>query len=265
MLHPNELQEPRARRKRRRHKPLRRPSIRSFVPNILTLSGMCCGISGVHMAFIGNMTAAIVSILLAAFFDGIDGRTARKLGVSSRFGAELDSLSDSATFGISPAIIAYMHSLNLLGNLGWAVSLLFAMCMALRLARFNTRSIERSDPVWMDGFGTGVPAPAGAYLLLLPIMAHQGFGLSFPAWAYGLWTIAVSCLVVSRIPTFLPGHKERAISNKHTMSVLLGGVIYLGFAYSFPWLVVLLTGGAYLASIPFSASRAYKRKASIVN
>jgi CDP-diacylglycerol--serine O-phosphatidyltransferase len=217
------------------------------------------------MALIGNMTAAIVSVLLAAFFDGIDGRTARKLGVSSRFGAELDSLSDSATFGIAPAIVAYVHSLRGLGNFGWALSLLFAVGMALRLARFNTHSIEHSDPVWMNGFGTGVPAPAGAYLLLMPIMAHQGFGLEVPPWGYAIWTIIVSLLLVSRIPTFLPSHEENDAPNKHAMSFFLGGVIYLGAAYSFPWVVLMLTGMAYLASIPFSASKAYRHRSSVLN
>jgi CDP-diacylglycerol--serine O-phosphatidyltransferase len=217
------------------------------------------------MAIVGNITAAIVSILLAAFFDGIDGRTARKLGVASHFGAELDSLSDSATFGISPAIVAYVCSLKILGNLGWAVSLLFIMCMALRLARFNTMSVEKSDPVWMDGFGTGVPAPAGAYLLLMPLMVHQGFSLTLPAWGYGVWAVVVSCMLVSRIPTFLPSHKGHVVSHKHTMTLFLSSVIYIGAAYSFPWWTMVLTGVAYLMSIPLSASRAYRRKRELVN
>ncbi|MDR0631289.1 MAG: CDP-diacylglycerol--serine O-phosphatidyltransferase [Holosporales bacterium] len=255
--------EIRMRHRRRRNKPNRQ--IKSFVPNFLTLSGMCCGISGIHMALLGNISAAVVAILMAAFFDGIDGRTARKLGVTSHFGAELDSLSDSATFGISPAVIVYVYALKTLGNLGWAISLLFIMCMALRLARFNTRSIEKSDPVWMDGFGTGVPAPAGAYLLLMPIMAHQGFGVAIPAWVYGVWAIVVSCMLVSRIPTYLPSHKENAAPYKHSMAVLFGSVAYIGVAYSFPWWTMMLTGVAYLVSIPFSASKAYGRRRQLLH
>jgi CDP-diacylglycerol--serine O-phosphatidyltransferase len=217
------------------------------------------------MALIGNMSAAIVAILMAAFFDGVDGRTARKLGVSSHFGAELDSLSDSATFGISPAIIAYVYALKTLGKLGWAISLLFIMCMALRLARFNTRAVEKSDPIWMDGFGTGVPAPAGAYLLLIPIMLHQGFGIAIPVWTYGLWAVTVSCLLVSRIPTFLPSHKEHATSHKHSMTVLWGSVVYIGAAYSFPWWTMMLTGVGYLLLIPLTASKAYSRRRQLLN
>jgi CDP-diacylglycerol--serine O-phosphatidyltransferase len=251
-------------KKRRRRYSLKRRPITFFVPNILTLCGMCCGVTGIHMALANDMTSAIIAILIATFFDGIDGRVARKFGATSRFGAELDSLSDAATFGLSPAIIVYVYSLHYMGKIGWTISMLFVMCMSLRLARFNTRNIEQTDPAWMNGFGTGVPAPAGAYLLLLPLMTAQGFNIEIPAYIYGAWGMIVAGMLVSRIPTFLIGKNGYTVSNKNTVSTLIGIIIFLGAAYSFPWMTLLFVGITYLVSIPISAKKAYRKKAEIL-
>lgn len=239
--------------------PHRKPVI-SLVPNILTLSGMCCGLTGIHMALVGNMTAAIITILMAAFFDGIDGRVARKLGMASRFGAELDSLADSATFGISPAVIVYIFSLHEFGKFGWFIALLFAMCMALRLARFNTHSIENSTPLWMSGFATGIPAPAGAYILLLPLMISQWLHITIYVGIYALWTLITAGLLVSRIPTFLFKKKKSFTSPQYAIFIFLGVIIFIGLIYSFPWIIMILTGIAYIALIPVSAKQAYQKK-----
>lgn len=254
------MSSPQFPRRRRERQKLRRKSVTSILPNLLTLSGFCCGLTGIHMAFHRNLTAAIVAVLLASFFDGIDGRVARKLGMTSRFGAELDSLADAATFGISPAVMVYLFSLNTLGNFGWWVSLLFALCMSLRLARFNTCSIENTNPAWMVGFATGVPAPAGAYLLLMPLMLHQWLGVSIPAWFYAIWTLVVAGLLVSRLPTFLLKGKKGPMSLHKAIGASVGVLIFLGGVFTFPWPVMLLIGVIYLVLLPVSARKAYRRR-----
>lgn len=249
--------------RRRRRRGSRKP-MRALIPNILTLSGMCCGLTGIHMALEGHGSAAIVAVLMGAFFDGIDGRTARRLGVASRFGAELDSLADSAAFGIAPAVIVYVSSLCVLGKIGWVISLLFAMCMALRLARFNTHDIEQSDPVWRKGLATGVPAPAGAYMLLFPMMAERLLGFHVPALFYAGWTLLSSGLLVSRLPTpLLKGKKGVTLSPQKSIGISLGVVVFLGLLYSFPWAVLFVIGLGYLILIPFVAHKAYQNKARL--
>lgn len=249
--------------RRRRHRGARKP-MRSFIPNILTLSGMCCGLTGIHMALEGHRTAAIVAVLMGAFFDGIDGRTARRLGVASRFGAELDSLADSAAFGIAPAVIVYVSSLNVLGKIGWVIALLFAMCMALRLARFNTHDIEQSEPEWRKGLATGVPAPAGAYMLLFPMMVERLLGYSTPVLVYAAWTLLTAGLLVSRLPTpLLKGKKSTTFSPQKSVGISLGVVVLLGLLYSCPWAVMVVIGLGYLILLPFVARGAYQNKARL--
>jgi CDP-diacylglycerol--serine O-phosphatidyltransferase len=226
--------------------------ISSFLPNFLTLCGMCCGITGIHMALNNNCPFAIFAILMAAFFDGIDGRVARKLGVVSRFGAELDSLSDFATFGIAPAVIAYIFVLNKLGNMGWAIALLFAMSMALRLARFNTNSINGVHQPWMCGLATGVPAPAGAYMLLWPLMVDLWLNIGVNAVVFGGWAVFIAGLTISRIPTFLLKSKKNTVPQKFVSASLLAVVAILGMAYSYPWFTLVSVGVLYLCSIFFS-------------
>lgn len=224
----------------------------SFLPNVLTLCGMCCGITGIHMALNHHSSFAIVSILLAVFFDGIDGKVARKLGAVSRFGAELDSLSDFATFGIAPSVIVYIFSLSAFNNIGWTFALLFAMSMALRLARFNTCSIEGTFKPWMSCFGVGVPAPFGAYMLLWPLMIEKLIHVPCPGILYVIWTLTVSALSISRIPTFLLKFPKQTLSQQKAAILLLGIVFAIGTAYSYPWFVAVVIGLGYLVSIPFS-------------
>lgn len=249
---------------RKRHRRGARKPMRSFIPNILTLCGMCCGLTGIHMALEGQQAAAIVAVLLAAFFDGIDGRTARKLGVTSRFGAELDSLADSATFGIAPAVIVYVFSLNALGKFGWVISLLFAVCMALRLARFNVHSIEHFEPAWRAGLATGVPAPAGAYILLFPLMVGRLFSCSIPVGLYALWALVTAGLLVSRLPTpLMKGKRGASLSPQKAIGISLSVVVFLGLLYSCPWALMSTIGLGYLVLLPFVARKAYRNKASL--
>src|SRR3979411_249923 len=150
----------------------RRPrgvSINRLIPNVLTLAALCSGLTAIRFGLQGQMKLAVIAIIVAAILDTLDGRVARRLGVTSRFGAELDSLSDFLCFGVSPALGLYLASLKDAGALGWVVTLMFPMCSALRLARFNTAlDADTPPPAWTGAYFTGVPAPAGALLALLP-------------------------------------------------------------------------------------------------
>ena len=150
---------------------LRGFSINRLIPNVLTLAALCAGLTAIRFGLQGQMERAVIAIIVAAVLDALDGRVARRLGVTSRFGAELDSLSDFLCFGVTPALVLYMSSLTDGGALGWIVTLMFPMCSALRLARFNTALVsDTPPPAWTGSYFTGVPAPAGALLALIPLM-----------------------------------------------------------------------------------------------
>src|SRR5215510_133097 len=155
---------------------LRDQSLNRLIPNMLTIIALCAGLTAIRFGLLGHWEKAVFAIVVAGILDGLDGRIARLLNGASRFGAELDSLSDFISFGVAPALLLYYWTLNGLGGFGWALALLFAVCCALRLARFNTR-LENTDlPAWTSRFFTGVPAPAGAGLALLPIFATLELG-----------------------------------------------------------------------------------------
>src|SRR5947209_11559527 len=146
---------------------LRGFSINRLIPNVLTLAALCSGLTAIRFALQADMKLAVIAIIVAAIFDALDGRVARRLGVASRFGAELDSLSDFLCFGVAPALVLYLSSLHEGGALGWVVTLMFPICSALRLARFNTGLVsDTPPPAWTGSYFTGVPAPAGALLAL---------------------------------------------------------------------------------------------------
>src|SRR5215475_2950357 len=150
---------------------LRGPSINRLIPNVLTLAALCSGLTAIRFALQENLKLAVIAIIVAAIFDALDGRVARRLGVTSRFGAELDSLSDFLCFGVTPALVLYMSALKDGGPLGWVVTLMFPICSALRLARFNTALLaDTPPPAWTGQYFTGVPAPAGALLALIPLV-----------------------------------------------------------------------------------------------
>ncbi|MFM8801456.1 MAG: CDP-diacylglycerol--serine O-phosphatidyltransferase, partial [Tagaea sp.] len=175
-----------------------------LIPNAITVAALCAGLSGIRFAMDGRWEWAVTAIVVAAILDGLDGRMARLLNGTSKFGAELDSLSDFVAFGVAPALIVYMWVLNAWGAAGWIICLAYAVCMALRLARFNTMLADPNPPKWQGHFFVGVPAPAGAGLALLPLMLHFQAGDGwFDRPAIGAATMAlVAFLMVSRIPTF---------------------------------------------------------------
>lgn len=241
---------------------LRGFSIHRLIPNVLTLAALCSGLTGIRFALQGEMRLAVIAIIVAAIFDALDGRVARRLGVTSRFGAELDSLSDFLCFGVAPALVLYLASLTHAGALGWVVTLMFPICSALRLARFNTALVsDTPPPVWTGSFFTGVPAPAGALLALMPLMLSFEIEAAWPRHAVlvGLGLVVVGGLMVSRLPTF--SFKKGRVPRHLVLPLLLGAGLFMGVLASAPWIALSLLGLAYISLIPFSVL-SYRRQAT---
>lgn len=236
-----------------RHRRLRGQSLNRLIPNILTLLALCAGVTAMRFGLQGAWEKAVIAILVAAVLDGLDGRIARALGATSRFGAELDSLSDFVSFGVAPAFVIYMWSLQMAGGFGWALALLFAVCCALRLARFNTAlDSDVPEPAWAKNFFTGVPAPLGGILALLPLVI--GLETESEIFASPLITgpmlVGVSALMVSRVPT--PAVKQVKIPARYVVFVLLGVGAFAAFMISTPWITIGVATVAYLISIPYA-------------
>ncbi len=224
---------------------------RYLLPNILTLAGVCLGISSIKFSIDGNFTLAVTLILFAAILDALDGRIARLIKGTSEFGKELDSLTDFVSFGIAPVFILYFWELNNYGKLGWAITLIYSVCCVLRLARFNLTKIDNNED-WKHNFFEGIPSPAGGLLILMPLiydLTDLNFGLDVKKITPYL-TILISILLVSKIPTL--ALKKISISPRTTVFLLLGiGIIFISLL--FYTLETLLTFGLmYLISIPFS-------------
>ena len=240
---------------------LRGFSINRLIPNVLTLAATCSGLTAIRFALQGEMRLAVIAIIVAAIFDALDGRVARRLGVTSRFGAELDSLSDFLCFGVTPALVLYLASLKDGGSLGWVVTLMFPICSALRLARFNTALVaDTPPPVWTGSFFTGVPAPAGALVALIPLMVSFEIEAAWPRHplVVGAVLVVVGGLMVSRLPTF--SFKKGRVPRHLVLPALLGAALVMGMLASSPWIALSLLGLAYVSLIPFSWM-AYRRQA----
>lgn len=250
-----------SRRIRFRERRLRELSLTRLSPNIVTLLALCAGLTAIRFALRGEWQNAVIAIGVAALFDASDGRLARLLGASSRFGAELDSLSDVISFGVAPAVMLYLWCMSDAGSLGWALVLLYAVCVALRLARFNTR-LDDPMPPWANRFFTGVPAPAGAGLVLLPMMLSfqdwTGSGVFSHWFLNALVLVTVSMLLVSRVPTF--SFKRIKVPQHGVLPLLLLVGLAAAFLVGAPWATLTVIGLAYAASIPLSV-RAYRRLA----
>ena len=242
---------------------LRGFSINRLIPNVLTLAALCSGLTAIRFALQGQMNLAVIAIIVAAIFDALDGRVARRLGVTSRFGAELDSLSDFLCFGVSPALVLYMSSLTNAGALGWIVTLMFQMCSALRLARFNTALVsDIPPPAWTGSYFTGVPAPAGALLALMPLMVSFEIEAAWPRHAVVVGTVlvVVGGLMVSRLPTF--SFKKGRVPRHLVLPALLGAALVMGVIASSPWIGLSLLGLVYVSLIPYSWLT-YRRQAAL--
>jgi CDP-diacylglycerol--serine O-phosphatidyltransferase len=242
----------RKRRQRDREQRIGGGHMNRLIPNAITVGALCAGLSGVRFAIDARWEMAVAAIVVAAILDGLDGRMARLLNGTSKFGAELDSLADFVSFGAAPALIVYLWVLNGWGGVGWVIALGFAVCCALRLARFNTALADPNPPRWAGHFFTGVPAPAGAGLALLPMMLHFEIG---PGWVdkplVGALTLAVvAFLMVSRLPTF--SGKKVHIPRGWMVPTLVVVGLFFAILASAPWATLLALGVAYLGAIPVS-------------
>ncbi|MFZ1773203.1 MAG: CDP-diacylglycerol--serine O-phosphatidyltransferase [Rhizobiaceae bacterium] len=235
--------------------------LRMIVPNMITVLAICAGLSGVRMAFEGRFQLAVTMVLIAAFLDGIDGRIARALKATSKFGAQMDSLADIVNFGVAPALVLYAWILDQAGSSGWIAALLYVIACSLRLARFNVMSEEPDRPAWRNDFFVGVPAPAGATLVLLPV--YLGFlGLPLePAFAYlsAAYVVVIGLLLVSRLPVYSGKTASALVSRDMVMPLILAVALYALMVASYPWQMLSLTAAAYIASLPFGA-RLYARR-----
>lgn len=243
-----------ARRRRLREQPVSR-----LFPNMITLAGLCCGLSAIRYAMLGRWEMSVGFIIMAAILDGMDGRLARKLGVTSVFGAQLDSLSDFLCFGVSPVLVLYMwllHDTRIhdVKGLGWAVVLFFSVCTALRLARFNTGLFDDQKEPWEKQFFVGVPSPAGGILALLPLIISLGFDqfTLHPAFTC-LHVVLVGTLMASRIPTYAGKHIR--IKHEYIPGFMIACSFLLVLFIIEPWMFLTTLSITYLISIYFSARR----------
>jgi len=233
-------------------------SINTMIPNILTMVAFSAGLTAVKFGLNGEWKSACVSIAVAAIFDTLDGRIARLLKGTSKFGAELDSLSDFVCFGVIPSMLLYMWTMQTAGGIGWVVVLLYSICCALRLARFNTALEEENKPSWAFNFFTGVPAPAGAGLVLLPMVLSFIFDFAFlhhPVLV-GINIVLVSFMLVSQVPTF--SFKQFKVPHSYVLPTMLGVGLFVALSVTQPWITLSVVLSAYLLSIPF-AIRSYAK------
>jgi len=243
----------------------RRIPVRTLAPNLVTLLALCAGLTGIRMAFEDRYGLALAAIVFAAFLDGIDGRLARLLKGTSRFGAELDSLSDFVNFGVAPGLILYFWGLHDLKSAGWIAAMAFAICAGLRLARFNVMSADPDRPAWAANFFVGVPAPAGAIIVLLPIYAAF-LGLprsAFLTWVTLAYTLAIAALMVSRLPVFSGKRIGTQVPPEMVGPVIILLVLFVAMLIAYPWIILTIGTLCYLASLPFGwvSYRSYEERA----
>jgi CDP-diacylglycerol--serine O-phosphatidyltransferase len=233
-------------------------SVNRMVPNVLTLLALCAGMTAIRYAVNENFQAACYAIIVAGIFDGLDGRIARLLKSTSRFGAELDSLSDFVSFGVAPAAVLYLWTMAALHSVGWAIVLFFAVCCALRLARFNTE-LAAEPPPYAARFFRGAPAPAGAGLLMVPMFISFEWGdwIARSAYVNAAWISGVALMMISTVPTVSLKQIVR-IPPHLVVPTLLGVGLLAAFFTTAPWPTLTFVGVVYVASIPLTI-RAYYR------
>lgn len=226
-------------------------SINRMIPNVLTLLALCAGMTAIRFAMNGNFIGAVFAIIVAGIFDGLDGRIARLLKSTSSFGAELDSLSDFVSFGVAPASVLYLWTMSGLRGLGWAIVLFYAVCCALRLARFNTE-IGSDRPAHASPFFTGVPAPAGAGLVMVPMFLSFQWGdwLFRSPYLSAVTVAGTALLMVSKVPTV--SLKRIRVPHDLVVPTLLGIGVLAAFVTTLPWLTLTAIGIVYVGSIPLT-------------
>ena len=226
---------------------------RMILPNAITLIGVCIGLTSIKFAIDGKFAIAIIAILFAGLMDSLDGRIARLIKGTSKMGKELDSLGDVISFGVAPALIMYFWNLQYLDKLGWFVCLIYVVCVALRLARFNVNSEE--EPSWKDNFFEGMPSPAGGVVVLMPlVLSFSGYGELFFQVNYDLlvpiFFIVVSVLLISTIPTY--SFKRIVIPRTMTKFLLFGIVLFFGALLVYTFKILAISSLVYICLIPIS-------------
>ena len=247
--------------RRRRFKAI---PVRTLVPNLITLLALCAGLTAIRLAIESKLEWALAAIVFAALLDGIDGRVARMLKGTSRFGAELDSLADFVNFGVAPALILYFWGLHELKSAGWIVALVFAICAGLRLARFNVMIDDPDKPAWTGNFFTGIPAPAGALTVLLPIYLYF-LGVEnglVTVWLTFFYTLAIALLMVSRLPVFSGKRVGKRVPPEMVLPVFVVVVLLVALLISYPWELLSVGAITYLVCLPLGwlSYRNHQRK-----
>jgi CDP-diacylglycerol---serine O-phosphatidyltransferase len=249
-----------------KNRPFRGLTINTMIPNILTLLALAGGLTAMRFAIQERWEHAVLALVAAAILDTLDGRVARLLKGASKFGAELDSLSDFVCFGVAPAMILYLWSMQVAGKPGWILVMLFAMCCGLRLARFNVALEDENAPVWKAHFFTGVPAPAGAGLVLIPLVLSFQIGdeIVRNPWVVAFFLFAVGGLLVSSFPTF--SFKRVKIAPRWVLPTMLIVAGVAAFSVSVPWLTLSTVLFIYIATFPISyqAHRKYEKASEVV-
>mgnify|MGYP001309539931 CR=1 FL=1 len=263
MSHQNrESLDPAQRSRERRLRRFKKVPIRFLLPNLITLLALCAGVTAIRLGVEGRFELAVGGIIVAIMLDALDGRIARLLKGTSRFGAELDSLADFVDFGVAPAVLLYLWSLHELKSIGWIVCLILAICCALRLARFNVALDDPDQPQFAKNYFTGVPAPAGAGLALLPLFL--GFLGVIPdgpdfAWIILPYIAIVGLLMVSHLPTFSGKSIGQRVRREIVLPILLATVLFIALLSSYPWLVLSTVAIVYIITLPLGY-RSYKRQ-----
>ncbi|HEV2157596.1 phosphatidylcholine/phosphatidylserine synthase [Bradyrhizobium sp.] len=242
---PYDFKDPDVRRRRFRPIP-----VRMLVPNVITLLAICAGLTSIRLSIEGRMTLAVYAIVFAAALDGIDGRIARMIKGQSKFGAELDSLADFVNFGVAPGLMLYFWQLHELGNAGWIAAMVFAISGGLRLARFNATMDDPNKPAFAANFFTGVPAPAGAITVLLPIyVAFLDLG-RWPAAVTAAYTLLIAFLMVSRLPVFSGKTKRMRVPPELVLPAFVAVVVFIALLIAYPWHVLSIGTVLYLLCLP---------------
>src|ERR1700686_4197055 len=247
--------------RRRRLRPI---PVRMLVPNFITLLAICAGLTAIRLSTEGRMELAVAAIVFAAVLDGIDGRVARMIKGQSKFGAELDSLADFVNFGVAPGLILYFWQLHELNNGGWIAAMVFAISGGLRLARFNATMDDPNKPPFAANYFTGVPAPAGAITVLLPIyLSFLGLP-SPPAMLTAFYTLLIAFLMVSRLPVFSGKTVRMRVPPEMVLPVFVSVVFFIALLIGYPWHILSAGSVLYLLSLPagWKSYRDHERKAA---